>query len=178
MIIATGFKVHDYFSPLQLFGKCGEDILQSWIDKEPRSYYGIAFSSTPNLFALLGPNTVTPHTLYRKLAFSIMRSTFSIPQALGHSSVVFMIECQVNFMIKAVREMMKRNARLINLKVSAEDKFMDKLKVDLKNTVWNKENCGSWYANAKGDITTLWGDNCTNYWRQTKSIDWSKFEIE
>lgn len=81
-------------------------------------------------------------------------------------------------MINAVREMMKRNAKVISLKVSAEDEFMDKLKDDLKNTVWATENCGSWYANSKGDITTLWGDNCTNYWRQTKDIDFEKFEIK
>ncbi len=89
-----------------------------------------------------------------------------------------MIECQVNFMVKAVKEMIHRNAKVINLKVSAEDEFMDKLKEDLKNTVWNKEDCGSWYANARGVITTLWGDNCTSYWWQTKSVDWSKFEIK
>lgn len=81
-------------------------------------------------------------------------------------------------MIKAVGEMINRQAKVISVKVSAEDEFMDKLKVDLKNTVWTTEDCGSWYANARGDITTLWGDNCTNYWRQTRNIDWSKFEIK
>ncbi|KAG4072860.1 hypothetical protein HA402_002603 [Bradysia odoriphaga] len=155
LIMATGFKVHDYCSPMQVFGKDGQNLLQSWVDKEPRSYYGIVFNSSPNLFALLGPNT-----------------------ALGHSSVIFMIECQVNFMINAVREMMRRNAKVINLKVAAEDEFMDKLKADLKNTVWNSEDCGSWYVNGRGVITTLWGDNCTNYWRQTRTTDWSKFEIK
>lgn len=89
-----------------------------------------------------------------------------------------MIECQVNFIITAIREMIKRKARVINLKVSAEDEFMNKLKIDLKNTVWKKETCGSWYANSRGDITTLWADNCTNYWRQTRNVDWSKFEFK
>ena len=99
-------------------------------------------------------------------------------QALGHSSVLFMIECQVNFMLNTVREMMQRNAKVINVKVSAEDEFMDKLKRDLKGTVWNEEECGSWYANPRGVITYMWVQNCTNYWRQTRTIDWSKFEIK
>jgi len=139
---------------MHVYGKGGENVLKTWTDKEPRSFYGIVFSSAPNHFALLGPNT-----------------------ALGHSSVVFMIECQVNFMINVIREMTQRNAKVVNVKVSAEDEFMDKLKVDLENTVWKREKCGSWYANPRGEITTLWGDNCTNYWRQTKKIDWSKFEF-
>lgn len=59
MILATGFRVHDYFSPMQIIGKNNENILKTWIEKEPRSFYGIAFSATPNHFALLGPNTVS-----------------------------------------------------------------------------------------------------------------------
>ncbi|XP_037030697.1 FAD-binding monooxygenase ktnD-like isoform X1 [Bradysia coprophila] len=155
LILATGFKVLEYWGPMQIFGKNSHNVLQSWIDKEPRSYYGIAFSSAPNLFALLGPNTV-----------------------VGHNSVMFMVECQVNFMIKAVRKMMKRNAEVINLKVAAEDDFMDKLKANLKDTVWNREVCDSWFTNSRGVVTTLWGGNCTKYWRQTRTIDWSKFEIK
>ncbi|XP_037040327.1 FAD-binding monooxygenase ktnD-like [Bradysia coprophila] len=155
LVLATGFKVHEYCSPMQIFGKDGQNVLQTWAEKDPRSYYGIVYSSAPNLFSLLGPNT-----------------------GLSHSSVLFMAECQVDFMINAVREMMRRNAMMINVKVAAEDEFMDKLRADMKNKVWNRENCGSWFANSRGVITTLWGDNCINYWRQTRSIDWSKFEIE
>lgn len=98
-------------------------------------------------------------------------------QGLGHNSVVFMIECQVNVVIQAIREMMNRNAKMINVKVSAEDEFMDKLRTNLNNTVWKREHCGSWYVNSKGDVTALWPDNCTNYWRRTKNIDWSKFDF-
>ncbi|KAG4072847.1 hypothetical protein HA402_002590 [Bradysia odoriphaga] len=132
LILATGFKVHEYFSPMRIFGKDGQSVLQTWVDKEPRSYYGIVFSYMPNLFALLGPNT-----------------------GLSHSSVLFMIECQVDFMINVVREMMQRNATMMNVKVAAEDEFMDKLRWDMKNKVWNRENCGSWFANSRDVITTI-----------------------
>ncbi|KAJ6640763.1 Baeyer-Villiger monooxygenase [Pseudolycoriella hygida] len=127
LILATGFLVHGYFAPLQVFGKDGENILQTW--------------------------------------------------ALGHNSVLFMIECQVNFVVRAVREMMRQNAQVISVKVSAEEEFMDKLKADLKHTVWYNEKCGSWYANSRDVITTLWSGNCTSYWRQTANIDWSKFDF-
>lgn len=73
--------------------------------------------------------------------------------------------------------MRKRNAKVINLKVSAADEFMDKLNDNMKNTVWGKESCGSWYANPRGDITILWSNNCTSYWKQTKNIDWAKFDF-
>lgn len=175
LILATGYKIQEYFSPMKIFGKGGENVLQTWMEKHPRSYYGITYSPAPNLFALLGPSTVRLWLieLLPKINFPKLFS-----QALAHSSVIFMIECQVNFMIKSIREMMRRNVKVMNVKLSAENEFMDKLNADLKDTVWKKEDCGSWYVNARGDITTLWGDNCTNYWRQTKTIDWSKFEMK
>lgn len=88
-----------------------------------------------------------------------------------------MIECQVNFVVNAIQEMMKRNAKVINVKVSAVDEFMEESKEDLKKTVWGKDSCGSWYANAKGDVTFIWPRSCTSYWKQTRDVDWSKFNF-
>ncbi|XP_037037233.1 FAD-binding monooxygenase ktnD-like [Bradysia coprophila] len=155
LILATGFNVQHYYSPIQIFGKDGQDVVKTWVDAEPRSYCGIISSSAPNLFALLGPNT-----------------------GIIHNSALFMVECQVDFIINAICEMRRRNATVINLKVEAEDEFMDKFKGYMKNKAWYKENCGSWFANSRGVRTALWSDNCINYWRQTRTTAWSKFKIE
>jgi len=154
LILATGFRVHDYFAPMQVYGKDGVDIRKEWTDKWPESYYGIVYSNLPNFFVLLGPNT-----------------------GLGHNSAVFMIECQVDYLVKAIQEMANRNAKFINVKTSAVDAFMEKVKCDLSSTIWGKENCGSWYGNSRGEITILWGENCISYWRETRNPDWSKFDF-
>ncbi|XP_037040355.1 FAD-binding monooxygenase ktnD-like [Bradysia coprophila] len=154
LILATGFRTNDYFSPMEVIGKGGKNVLRSWTDDRPRSYYGVAFSDTPNYFYLFGPNTV-----------------------LGHSSVIFMIECQVNFIASAIAEMVKRNAKVINVKVSAEDEFMDRLDRNMKETIWGRESCGSWYANPRGDITILWSSTTSSYWWQMRNISWSKFDF-
>ncbi|XP_037040358.1 baeyer-Villiger monooxygenase-like isoform X2 [Bradysia coprophila] len=154
LILATGFQVSNFFGPLEVIGKGGKNILQSWIDDRPRSYYGVSFSDTPNYFYLFGPNT-----------------------ALGHSSVVFMLECQVNFVASAITEMMKRDAQVISLTKKAEDRFMDKLDHDMKDMIWGREGCGSFYANTKGDIIVLWPNSSVSYWWQLRNTDWSNFEF-
>lgn len=73
--------------------------------------------------------------------------------------------------------MLNRNATVINVKVSAEDEFMEQLDADMKSTVWDRESCGSWYANPRGKITTLWPNNCISYWWQMRNINWSKFDF-
>lgn len=80
-----------------------------------------------------------------------------------------MMEYQVNIIIQVIGEMMNRNAKVINVKLSVEDEFMDKLKIDLKNSVWKRGNCTSWYTNSKGDITTQWPDDST-YWSKPKIL--------
>lgn len=98
-------------------------------------------------------------------------------KALGHNSVTFMIECQVDLITNAINEMMNRNAKVINVKVSAEDEFMEQLDVDMKNTVWGNESCGSLYANARGNIIVLWPKNTISYWWQMKNVNWAKFDF-
>ncbi len=59
LILATGFLVQDFFAPMEITGKDSVNILQKWKQSEPRLYYGVVSSQTPNHFTLLGPNTVS-----------------------------------------------------------------------------------------------------------------------
>jgi len=155
LILATGFRVHDYFGPHEIFGKNKENILAKWKSTVPRAYYGIVCSSTPNLFYLLGPNT-----------------------ALGHNSVVFMIECQVTFAIAVIKEMIEKDAKRFAVKDSVEDEYMKEMESNMAKTVWGTQDCGSWYVNAAGVNTTLWPKNCTSYWNETRKPDLAKFDFK
>lgn len=59
VILATGFKVQDFFSPVKLTGLGGFDVMHQWIHEYPKTHYGITAHRVPNSFALVGPNTVT-----------------------------------------------------------------------------------------------------------------------
>jgi len=155
LILATGFKVQDFFDPMQIKGKDDIDVMQAWKKEGPQTYFGICTSIAPNMFILLGPNT-----------------------GLGHNSIIFMIECQVDFAIQIIREMMERGSRSVAVKQSTEEEFMEEVEEQLNKTVWKQGNCDSWYANAQGKITTLWPWNCRTYWKRTKVVDFSKFDFK
>jgi len=155
LILATGFRVHDYFGPLEIYGKNSENILAKWKSTTPKAYYGIVTSKTPNLYYLLGPNT-----------------------ALGHNTVVFMIECQVNFMLAVIKEMIEKDAKCVAVKESVEDEYMAELALNMSKTVWGTQECGSWYVNKDGINTMLWPKNCTSYWNETRKPDLAKFEFK
>jgi cation diffusion facilitator CzcD-associated flavoprotein CzcO len=73
IILATGFHVADNYFDVSIAGKNGVNISDVWQDKA-EAYYGATTAGFPNFFMITGPNT-----------------------GLGHTSMVFMIEAQVNY---------------------------------------------------------------------------------
>jgi len=101
IVYATGFKVISSLSP-KIIGKNGKDLEKSWEDL-PQAYLGITVPCYPNLFILLGPNT-----------------------GLGHNSVVWMIECQVNYAVECLQEMIRTNST-IEVKQEALERYYEKI---------------------------------------------------
>jgi cation diffusion facilitator CzcD-associated flavoprotein CzcO len=79
IVYGTGFVVQEFVSPLRVFGREGIELSELWRDAA-ETYCGVCVNQFPNFFALVGPNT-----------------------GLGHNSIVFMIEAQVRWIVKAMR---------------------------------------------------------------------------
>jgi cation diffusion facilitator CzcD-associated flavoprotein CzcO len=154
IILATGFKVQDFFAPMTIVGKDNLDVMRRWQDDFPKTYYGICSHGMPNNFILVGPST-----------------------GLGHNSIVFMIECQTSFIMQVLEEMERRKASHVEVKEEAQEDFYKYITKEMKNTIWGNEACASWYANSRGEITALWPKNCTHYWNETRLLDPSKFDF-
>ena len=80
LILSTGFETTDYLTPVRVTTDAGRCLNDDWSNDGAEGYYGTAVSGYPNLFFLYGPNT-----------------------NLGHSSIVFMMECQVRLVLALLR---------------------------------------------------------------------------
>jgi cation diffusion facilitator CzcD-associated flavoprotein CzcO len=154
IVLATGFKVHDYFAPMRIFGRNGLDVFEMWKREHPKGYYGICANNIPNNFVIIGPGT-----------------------GLGHNSIIFMIECQVNYVIQLIRHMITSKLGVCEVTEAAETAFGEYLKSNLKGTVWASPKCTSWYANAKGEVTALWPHSCFCYWTHTYRPNLKDFQF-
>ena len=142
IVYATGFAVMNQFP--DVYGKSGKNLaLDVWRDK-PQAYLGVLTPDYPNFFTLLGPNT-----------------------GLGHNSVVWMIECQVNFVEDCLRHLINGNHREINIKKKYFDDLQITLQKYLKDSIWSRKYCVSWYQNSDGFIYTLWYGSTLSYWYNT-----------
>jgi cation diffusion facilitator CzcD-associated flavoprotein CzcO len=154
VVFATGFHVTDSYTYVDIKGSGGEDLVDRWNREGIQAHRGIAVAGMPNLFFLLGPNT-----------------------ALGHNSVVFMIESQIRYVAKAIAAVDKSGARALAPSRKAQDEFNAELQGDLATTVWNTGGCRSWYMDEHGVNRTLWSGMTWQYWLATRRFRRSEYEF-
>ncbi|MEB3070858.1 flavin-containing monooxygenase [[Mycobacterium] vasticus] len=147
IVYATGFHVTDSYTYVGITGPNGEDLVQRWNSEGVQAHRGIAVADMPNLFFLLGPNT-----------------------ALGHTSVVFMIESQIRYVAQAIAAADKAGAQALAPSRAAQDRYNAELQDKLAGTVWITGGCNSWYLDEHGVNRTLWSGMTWQYWQSTRSL--------
>ncbi len=150
IIFGTGFRVVDYVSSMQIIGRKGVDLNDTWRDGV-RNYLGINVNGFPNLFLLMGPNT-----------------------GLGHNSMIFMIESQVHYLVSAIRAMHRNALASIDVRPDIEQAFRTEMSRKLAKTVWTS-GCSSWYMAPDGEVL-LWPSFTFDYWLRTRRIDLKAYE--
>lgn len=153
LIYGTGFRVQQPFGRGTVFGRRGQDINDAWAERMV-AYKGTTVAGFPNLFVLAGPNT-----------------------GLGHSSMVYMIESQVAYVIDALRQMERGRWDTVEITPEAMARFNEDVDGRLSDTVWST-GCRSWYLDERGRNTTLWPDLTFRFRQQTRRFDASNYRIE
>jgi hypothetical protein len=118
------------------------------------AYLGTSVAGFPNMFMLVGPNT-----------------------GLGHNSIVFMIESQVEYVLDALRTMDARGASSVDVRREVQDAYNEELQERLQGTVWSTGGCSSWYLDDTGRNTTLWPGSTWPFRQKTRRFDASCYEL-
>ena len=88
---------------------------------------------------------------------------------LGHNSIIFMIEAQVNYIMDGLAALKKRRADILDVKQEAFARFNAEVQEQLQGTVWTS-GCSSWYQQADGKNTVLWPFSTWRYWLRTRKL--------
>jgi cation diffusion facilitator CzcD-associated flavoprotein CzcO len=153
LIFATGFQVQAPVPKGMISGRGGLDLGEQW-SAGAEAYKGTSVAGFPNLFLLLGPNT-----------------------GLGHSSMIYMIESQVAYIIDALRQMRKRGWHVLEVEPEAQAAFNRAVQARSARAVW-KTGCMSWYLNQDGRNTTLWPGFTFRFRQLTRRFDAAAYRVE
>lgn len=152
IIYSTGFVTTTFLAPMKIVGRNDVDLNAAWANGA-EAHRGVAVAGFPNFFMLYGPNT-----------------------NLGHNSIIFMIECQVNYIMQCIGALRNPKVRYIDVKKEAEDAFNRDLQENMQSTVW-AAGCSSWYKTADGKVTNNWSSFTVKYWWQMRHPDFVEYRV-
>jgi len=153
LILATGFRPAELPIAERIRGRDGSSLAEVW-DGSPEAYLGTTIAGFPNLLFLYGPNL-----------------------NLGHSSIVYMLESQIDYALDALRTMRLRGAAEFEVRAGAQAAYNEELQARLEQTVWNTGGCGSWYLDRNGRNSIQWPGFTFEYRRRTRRFDAEAYRL-
>lgn len=131
IIYGTGFKATEFLSPMKITGLNDLELSDAWREGA-EAYKGISVNGFPNLFMLYGPNT-----------------------NLSHSSIVFMLESQIHYVLLCLQQLKNEKAAFMEVKPAPQRAYVDGLQDRLSKSIW-ATGCSSWYTTANGKNVANW----------------------
>ncbi len=146
IIFGTGFRATDMPVASRITGRDGHTLSEVWAGS-PKAYLGVTVAGFPNLFLLLGPNT-----------------------GLGSTSVVLMIEAQVEYLLRALGHLRRAGAATVEPRPEAQEAFLAEVDARMRPTVWSS-GCASWYMDRTGRVSAIWPGFSSAYRRRLRRFD-------
>ncbi|MEU9439602.1 NAD(P)/FAD-dependent oxidoreductase [Streptomyces sp. NPDC048304] len=164
IIFGTGFHVTDMPIAERVVGAEGITLAESW-KNGMQALRGAAAAGFPNWMTIIGPNT-----------------------GLGNSSMILMIESQLNYMADYLRQLNVLGVHpgprgtgggraALDARPAAVEDWNRKVQERMKRTVWNTGGCTSWYLDDSGRNTTIWPGTTSEFRRATRRVDLAEYEV-
>lgn len=155
IVLATGFQVAQFLTPMNIVGAHGGTLDQQWKEcRGAQAYLGTYIHNFPNMAILFGPNTFP-----------------------ANNSALFACETQVNFAIKTLfQPLLDGKARIVEVKQAAEDRETQLVHIGLAKTVFSGD-CSNWYIGEFGRNAASWPGLARDFWLATLFPDWTAFNL-
>jgi cation diffusion facilitator CzcD-associated flavoprotein CzcO len=154
LIFGTGFQVTEMPFARHVRGRDGRTLAEAW-NGSMRAHMGVMVAGFPNLFMIPGPNT-----------------------GLGHSSMILMIEAQIEHLIGALSFLKRGALAAVEPLPAAQGQFVAEIDRKMSTTVWSTGGCKSWYLDRTGRNSTLWPGYTFSYMRRVRRFRPREYVVE
>lgn len=156
IVWATGFDVVRFLAPIDIRGRAGTRLHDTWQDDDARAYLGTAVPGFPNFFVLYGPNT-----------------------QFGHGgSLITVMERQVHYLMSALRRMFRDDLAAIEVRADVHDNYNAKIDATHERMVWTHPGMDTYYRNARGRVVVNNPFRMQEFWKFTESLDPKDYVLE
>lgn len=150
IVFATGFDISGHMHSIEVVGIDGVSLRDLGLDGE-LSFKGAMHSQFPNYYTITGANT-----------------------GVGTSSVVYMIELQLDYILKLMKAAGPDNMIAVKQDVLAQ--YNSDMQEKLSESVW-ASGCDSWYIREDGKIVTLYPGNAKAFAKEHKRVDLKNYNV-
>jgi cation diffusion facilitator CzcD-associated flavoprotein CzcO len=150
VICCTGFKSTEFLLPIEITGRGGQRLHDLWKDGA-EAYRGSTVPGFPNLFMIYGPNTTVP------------------------GSAIFMIECQVNYVLKFVKRIL-RDGLVFDVRPEPMRRFNAMIQRRAQPYAW-MSGCNNWFKSASGKLVNNWPWPTLKFFWLTRFLDARNYRI-
>jgi cation diffusion facilitator CzcD-associated flavoprotein CzcO len=148
IVAATGFEATDLPIAHRVTGRNGARLSEQWATGM-QAYRTTSVHNFPNMFVMNGPNT-----------------------GLGHNSIIYIIESQIDYILGALEYMTTTDASVLEVTAEAETAFAEDLDARSQGTVWLTGGCSNWYVDPRnGRLTTVWPDFAHSFRQENSTFD-------
>jgi len=142
IIYGTGFKANEYLSTIDVIGVGGRRLHETWKDGA-EAYLGLSVPGYPNFFMLYGPNTN------------------------GMTSIIFVLEAQVHFIMGAIRAMRRLNLAALDVRPRTFARYNEDIQSRMDASVWTA-GCTNYFRAPSGKVVTQLPYSSARYWARTR----------
>jgi cation diffusion facilitator CzcD-associated flavoprotein CzcO len=150
LVLATGFRAHDFMKPMEVAGRNGLTLEKAWSDRA-KAYLSISIPDFPNLFMLNGPNG-----------------------PVGNFSLIGVSEMQFAYILQLVERLRNGECASVVATHEALDRFEEQRYEAAQHTIWFT-GCRSWYLDDRG-IPAVWPFPFERFREEMKKPDFADYE--
>ncbi len=153
IVFGTGFKLAQNEGFNRIHGRDGRSLAEVWDGGEMAAHLGTVVPGFPNLFMILGPNSVV------------------------YTSQIVTIEAQLDYILDAISQLRRRGIRSIDVTTETLQRFVDTVDRGLAGSVWNSGGCSSYYLSPSGRNFTFWPGFVFTFQRRMRHADLGEFDV-
>ncbi|MBM7367380.1 flavin-containing monooxygenase [Gordonia hydrophobica] len=155
LVLATGFRAVDVLASIEVKGRGGRDLHETWGEGDGRAYLGISVPGFPNFFCLYGPNTNTGHG----------------------GTVIAGTEMQIQHVTALLSRMIDDDLSTVEVRQDVHDAYNADLDAAMARTVWDYGGTTTYYRNQRGRIVTNSPWRYVDYWARVHEPDLADFHL-
>ncbi|KQU28448.1 MULTISPECIES: flavin-containing monooxygenase [unclassified Rhodococcus (in: high G+C Gram-positive bacteria)] len=153
IVWATGFHADRFLDSIDVYGRGGRRLRDTWGTDDPRAYLGVSVPHFPNFFMLGGPG--------------------SFP---GSGSVMYVTEVQARYVRELLGKMFAEGTTAISVTEELNDRYNAEMDELHARTVWSHQGFSTYYRNSKGRVVFIMPFTNLEYWERVRGASLDDYE--